>query len=105
MVDYKPDVPNSPHLDGVFQALSDPTRRAMLQALAEQPRTVGELAAPFEILLAPASKHIQVLERPRLIPRQVQGPVHNCPVVARPLTAAAEWLHHSVPFRHRTTQA
>src|SRR3546814_4816903 len=49
MVDYKPDVPNSPHLDGVFQALPDPTRRAMLQALAGQPRTVGELAAPFEI--------------------------------------------------------
>src|SRR3546814_10054134 len=60
MVDYKPDVPNSPHLDGVFQALSDPTRRAMLQALAGQPRTVGELAAPFEISLAGASKHIQV---------------------------------------------
>src|SRR3546814_5150602 len=36
MVDYKPDIPNSPHLDGVFQALSDPTRRAMLQALAGQ---------------------------------------------------------------------
>src|SRR3546814_2248262 len=73
MVDYKPDVPNSPHLDGVFQALSDPTRRAMLQALAAQPRTVGELAAPFEISLAGASKHIQVLERAGLIPRAVRG--------------------------------
>src|SRR3546814_3973617 len=94
MVDYKPDVPNSPHLDGVFQALSDPTRRAMLQALAEQPRTVGELAAPFEISLAGASKHIQVLERAGLIHREVQGRVHTCHPDARPLHAGAEWIRH-----------
>src|SRR3546814_17458246 len=77
MVDYKPDVPNSPHLDGVFQALSDPTRRAMLKALAGQPRTVGELAAPFELSLAGASTHIQVLERAGLIHPDREGRVQR----------------------------
>ncbi|HEY9541030.1 MAG TPA: metalloregulator ArsR/SmtB family transcription factor [Luteimonas sp.] len=105
MVDYKPDVPNSPHLDGVFQALSDPTRRAMLQALAEQPRTVGELAAPFEISLAGASKHIQVLERAGLIHREVQGRVHTCHLDARPLHAGAEWIRHYERFWNRKLDA
>src|SRR3546814_15102368 len=60
MVDITRDSPDA--LDRVFQALSDPTRRAMLGDLAVRPHTVGELAAPFEISLAGASKHIQVLE-------------------------------------------
>ena len=87
-----------PSLDSLFQALSDPTRRAMLQALARQPRTVGELAAPFEISLAGASKHIQVLERAGLIRRSVQGRVHTCRLDARPLHAGAEWMRHYERF-------
>ena len=83
---------SSPALDDVFQALSDPTRRAMLQALARKPHTVGELASPFAISLAGASKHIQVLERAGLIRREVQGRVHTCRLDARPLHAGAEWL-------------
>lgn len=98
MVDYKSDAPGSPLLDGVFQALSDPTRRAMLQALAGQPRTVGELAAPFDISLAGASKHIQVLERAGLIHREVEGRVHTCHLDARPLHAGAEWISHYERF-------
>ncbi|MGN7726431.1 ArsR/SmtB family transcription factor [Luteimonas sp. 22616] len=105
MVDYKPDAPHSPHLDSMFQALSDPTRRAMLQALAGQPRTVGELAAPFEISLAGASKHIQVLERAGLIHREVQGRVHTCHLDARPLHAGAEWIRHYERFWNRKLDA
>lgn len=96
MVDIPSPAPDT--LDAVFQALSDPTRRAMLQALAREPRTVGELAAPFAISLAGASKHIQVLERAGLIRRNVQGRVHTCRLDARPLHAGAEWLRHYERF-------
>ena len=89
MVDKSPE-----RLDAVFRALADPTRRAMLHELAAQPRTVGELAAPFEISLAGASKHIQVLERAGLVQREVRGRVHTCHLDAHPLHAGAEWLRH-----------
>jgi DNA-binding transcriptional ArsR family regulator len=88
-------------LNDVFHALSDPTRRAMLQHLAEAPRTVGELAAPFDMSLAGASKHIQVLERAGLIQRDVQGRVHTCRLDARPLHAGVEWLRHYERFWSR----
>jgi DNA-binding transcriptional ArsR family regulator len=93
MVDIKPA-----SLDTLFQALADPTRRAMLRDLAGHPRTVSELAAPFDISLAGASKHIQVLERAGLIQRDVQGRVHTCRLDARPLHAGAEWLRHYERF-------
>ena len=89
---------NPPRLDTVFQALSDSTRRAMLHALAAGERTVSELAAPFDISLAGASKHIQALERAGLIQREVQGRVHTCRLDARPLHAGAEWLRHYERF-------
>ena len=93
MVDKSPE-----RLDAVFRALADPTRRAMLRDLAVQPRTVGELAAPFDISLAGASKHIQMLERAGLIRREVQGRVHTCRLDARPLHAGAEWIRHYERF-------
>ncbi|MDH5833011.1 metalloregulator ArsR/SmtB family transcription factor [Luteimonas kalidii] len=79
-------------LDGVFHALSDPTRRAMLQALASGPHTVGALAAPFEISLAAASKHVRALERAGLLARQVQGRTHRCTLQATGLAQALAWL-------------
>ena len=54
-------------LDAVFHALGDATRRRMLRALAEGERSVGELAAPFSISLAAASKHVRALEAAGLI--------------------------------------
>lgn len=92
-------------LDAVFGALADPTRRAMLRELAVRPRTVGELAAPFEISLPGASKHIQVLERAGLVRREVQGRVHTCRLDARPLHAGAEWLRHYERFWNRKLDA
>ena len=85
-------------LDAVFHALADPTRRAMLRDLSSGQRTVGELAAPFAISLAGASKHIQVLERAGLVQREVQGRVHVCRIDARPLHAGVEWLRHYERF-------
>ncbi|GAA3912730.1 ArsR/SmtB family transcription factor [Luteimonas lutimaris] len=95
----------APCLNELFRALSDPTRRAMLCELAEGPRTVGELAAPFEISLAGASKHIQMLERAGLIQRDVRGRVHTCRLDARPMHAGAEWLRHYEHFWNKKLDA
>ena len=88
----------SKQLDTVFHALADPTRRAMLHELSVQPCTVSVLAAPFDISLAGASKHIQVLERAGLIQRKVQGRVHTCRLNAQQLHKGAEWLRHYEQF-------
>ena len=84
----------SEHLDIVFAALADPTRRAMLKALSTRPSTVGELASPYAISLAAASKHIKVLERAGLVKRTVQGRVHHCELDVRPMHAGLEWMRH-----------
>jgi DNA-binding transcriptional ArsR family regulator len=79
-------------LDSVFHALGDPTRRSMLRRLAGGGRTVSELADPFAMSLAAASKHIRVLERAGLIRREVRGRIHMCHLDAGPLASAHEWL-------------
>ena len=79
-------------LDSVFHALGDATRRRMLRELARSERTVGELAQPFEISLAAASKHIKALENAGLIQREVLGRTHMCRLNPRPLASAHEWL-------------
>ena len=89
---------SSDRLDEVFRALADPTRRAMLGDLAAGPRTVGELAGPFDISLAGASKHIQVLQRAGLIEREEQGRVHTCRLDAAPLHEGVEWMRHYERF-------
>ncbi|HZH44503.1 MAG TPA: metalloregulator ArsR/SmtB family transcription factor [Lysobacter sp.] len=91
-------VEHAPDLDLVFQALADPTRRAMLQRLGQRPLSVGELAAPLAMSLAAASKHIRTLERAGLVQREVQGRTHLCRLDARPLHAGAEWLRHYERF-------
>jgi len=82
----------TPSLDGVFHALADPTRRAMLRALAGGERNIGELARPFDMSLAAASKHVRVLEGAGLLRRRVEGRTHRCAINAAPLAAADEWL-------------
>lgn len=79
-------------LDTVFHALGDATRRQMLHDLAEGERTVSQLAEPFSISLAAASKHIKALENAGLIRREVRGRVHICRLEAGPLANAHEWL-------------
>jgi DNA-binding transcriptional ArsR family regulator len=83
---------DSLRLNSVFQALGDATRRRMLRELSSGERTVGELAEPFAITLAGASKHIKVLENAGLIRREVRGRTHVCRLEPRPLASADEWL-------------
>jgi DNA-binding transcriptional ArsR family regulator len=79
-------------LDTVFQALADSTRRAMLQNLASGQRNISELAAPFRMSFAAASKHVKVLEGAGLLRREVQGRSHVCRIDPTPLAAADQWL-------------
>jgi len=79
-------------IDTVFQALSDATRRQMLMTLAASEQTVGQLAAPYAMSLAAASKHIKVLETAGLVRREIQGRTHLCRLSPGPLAAAHEWL-------------
>lgn len=82
----------APQLDSVFHALGDATRRQMLRELAHGERTVGQLAEPFAISLAAASKHIRALENAGLIRREVRGRKHVCRLAPGPLASAHEWL-------------
>lgn len=79
-------------LDAVFHALGDATRRRMLGDLAAGERTVGQLAEPFAISLAAASKHIKALEHAGLIRREVRGRTHLCRLEPGPLASAHAWL-------------
>lgn len=83
---------SAPQLDVVFHALGDATRRRMLRDLAGGERTVGQLAEPFAISLAAASKHIKALEHAGLIRREVRGRTHWCRLDPGPLATAHQWL-------------
>src|SRR5262252_11192520 len=82
----------TPQLDAVFHALGDATRRKMLRDLAEGERTVSQLAQPFAMSLAAASKHIKALESAGLIRREVRGRTHVCRLEPGPLASAHHWL-------------
>lgn len=79
-------------LDAVFHALGDATRRRMLRELTKGERTVGELAEPFAMSLAAASKHIKALENAGLIQREVRGRTHHVRLDPGALASAHEWL-------------
>src|ERR1700722_13247336 len=83
---------SAPQLDTVFHALGDATRRRMLRELAVGERTVTELAQPFAMSLAAASKHIKALENAGLLRREVRGRTHVCRLDPGPLANVQEWL-------------
>jgi DNA-binding transcriptional ArsR family regulator len=83
----------TPRLDAVFHALGDATRRGMLRDLAHGERTVSQLAQPFAISLAAASKHIKALENAGLLRREVRGRTHLCRLEPGPLASAHQWLN------------
>jgi DNA-binding transcriptional ArsR family regulator len=89
---------NAAALNALFHALSDPTRRAMLHTLSGGARNVGDLAKPFEMSLAAASKHIKVLEGAGLVRREVRGRTHTCHLHAASMHAGLEWIRHYERF-------
>ncbi|MES0039417.1 metalloregulator ArsR/SmtB family transcription factor [Mesorhizobium sp. M0046] len=82
----------TPQMDAVFHALGDATRRHMLRDLADGEKTVSQLAEPFAMSLAAASKHIKALENAGLIRREVRGRTHLCRLAPGPLASAHQWL-------------
>ena len=92
-------------LDRTFHALADPTRRAILRRLADGEQSIGELAAPFTMSFAAASKHVRVLENARLVRRRVAGRSHICRLEAAPLAAANDWLRFYEGFWNQQLDA
>jgi len=82
----------SPHLDHVFGALADPTRRAILARLGEGEASVGELARPFAMALPSLMKHIRVLEAGGLVESHKSGRVRTCRLKPAAMTRAEFWL-------------
>lgn len=79
-------------LDGVFQALADPTRRAVIARLGAGPASVGELARPFDMALPSFMKHLRVLEAGGMIRTCKTGRVRICALDQAPLALAQSWL-------------
>ena len=79
-------------LDRTFAALADPTRRRILQHLAEGDRCVTDLAKPHRMSLPAVSKHLRVLERAGLIRRRRCGRVHRLKLQAKPMRQAQQWI-------------
>jgi DNA-binding transcriptional ArsR family regulator len=82
----------SVRLNDVFNALCDPTRRAILARLTDADARVTEIAADFPISLNSTSKHIRMLERAGLLRRSVNGRDHVLSLNAEPLAEAAAWI-------------
>jgi DNA-binding transcriptional ArsR family regulator len=79
-------------LDATFGALSDPTRRAIVERLTRGEASVGELAEPFEISLPAISKHLTVLEEAGLLVRTKEGRNRRCRLVEEPIGEVLQWI-------------
>ena len=80
------------HLDAIFSALSDQTRRSILTTLASHEATVSEIAQPFDMSLPAVSKHLGVLERAGLLVREADGRLRRCRIRPEGLRTATEWV-------------
>lgn len=79
-------------LDRVFQALADPTRRAVLRRLSGGPAPVGELAQPFKMALPSFTQHLKVLEDCGLVRSRKTGRVRTYRIAPQPLQVAEHWM-------------
>lgn len=82
----------STDLDRAFSALADPTRRAIVSRLCDGPKSVSELAEPFDIALPSLLKHVRVLEKSGLISSAKVGRVRTCRMEPEALHATEAWL-------------
>ena len=82
------------HLDDIFHALANRTRRALLHQLADGPARVTELAEPHGMSVAGISKHLFVLEGAGLLRRTSNGHIQSCVLEAAPMASADEWIQN-----------
>lgn len=86
------------HLDHIFQALSDSTRRSILKKIARRELAVGEIAQTYSISLAAVSKHIQSLERAGLVTRRREGNFFYLSLNPDGLSSADKWMQYYREF-------
>jgi DNA-binding transcriptional ArsR family regulator len=79
-------------LDATFNALADPTRRAIIARLSAGEATVTELAEPFDLTMPAITKHLKVLERAGLVSRSRHAQFRPCKLEPKPLREAAAWI-------------
>lgn len=84
--------PKTPPIDGVFRALSDPTRRHVLERLSQSPASVSELASAFEMALPSFLQHLKILEGSGLVRSAKAGRVRTYSLVPQRLRLAEDWL-------------
>ena len=80
-------------LDRIFHALSDPSRRAMLERLTRGPASVNELAAPLTMSLPAVVQHLQVLEASGLVKTEKIGRVRSCTLDTSAMSQAERWIN------------
>ena len=80
-------------VDGVFHALGDPTRRAILERVSEGPISVSSLAKPLRITLAATVQHLQVLEKSGLVHTTKVGRVRTCRMEPKGLSVDEQWIN------------
>lgn len=83
---------HSEPLTGIFQALADPTRRAVLRRLGQGPASISDLAKPFDMALPSFMKHIRLLEESGLINTRKLGRVRTCTIERKPFSMIEDWL-------------
>ena len=79
-------------LDSIFSSLADPTRRDILRRVTNEELTIGEIARPYALTFAAVSKHLQVLERAKLITKRRRGKEQMVQLAPRALADASEYL-------------
>ncbi|MDY6924534.1 MAG: metalloregulator ArsR/SmtB family transcription factor [Pseudomonadota bacterium] len=84
---------HQPPLDLAFQALSDPTRRRMVERLSAGPATVSELADPLPMSMSAVVQHLKILEAAGLVTSHKAGRVRTCRVEPQALGAAERWIN------------
>lgn len=82
----------SASLDLAFQALADPTRRALVERMTSDPATVSDLALPFAMSLAAVLQHLRVLEQSGLISTRKEGRVRICRIEPDALRSVEDWI-------------
>jgi DNA-binding transcriptional ArsR family regulator len=86
------------HISSTFAALADPTRRAILRQLSDGPSRVTALAQPHEISLNSVSKHLKILEKSKLVTREIRGREHWIEFNKAPLAEARDWADSMLEF-------
>lgn len=80
-------------LDMMFQALADPTRRAMVEQLSKGPASVSELARPLPMSLPAVVQHLQLLEQSGLVTTKKIGRVRTCTLDTGAMTRVEQWIN------------